>query len=381
MIEVQGVAMITDDQKWMPIGQAAVMLGVSERTVRNYINSGKVPIHKDRGRTFVDVSPILAERPGEFTNPTGRPEGDFETVGEGNPGTLLKIIGAELALRGQAQDMIARVERETEALRADCQSARRSGRRGWVLAGLLLIGLGAGGAWSAWELQRREGQADTAKAQVVLQADLVRAAQDQYEGALAQYEKAVKEHDEQVAQLREQLNNARATLDEHVLGEIERAGADAARREEAARVELSALAQIEILDRKLEDAKAELTERGEAARKLEESLESERMKVAFQSEKRVADAEAAAQAEAKIESLERLLSDYKERVVRLEELFRVGEKVGEEEASPPEPASEAAVNPLEEPLNAAPEVGEGTLDKKDEGSVSSVDATAKVTPE
>jgi len=372
--------MITDDQKWVPIGQAAVMLGVSERTVRNYIQSGKVPVHKDRGRTYVDVRPILAERPSEFQGPNGKSGSDFEAIEEGNPGTLLKIIGAELALRGQAQEMMSRIEHETETLRIDLQGARRSGRRGWALVGILLIGTGVAGAWSARELQRRDGQVETAQAQVVLHAGAVASAEGRVQAARERYDQAVKDYEAQLGQMREALTETRKRLDERVAAEVERAGTEAERREEAARVELSALAQIEILDRKLTDAQQAVSDRQETVKKLEAVLESERMKVALQSEKRVGDAEAVAQAETKIEFLERAWADAKAQVARLQDLLGTEQIDGEPPASGSKAEGDAAVNAPGEPLN-------GSLAKGDPGSRApiadqpAVDATAQASPD
>ena len=372
--------MITDDQKWVPIGQAAVMLGVSERTVRNYIHSGKVPVHKDRGRTYVDVSPILSDRPSDFQNQAAGSDSQFETVGEGNPGTLLKIIGAELALRGQAQEMVTRIERETDALRADVLGARRSGRLGWTLVGILLIGMGAGAAWSVYELQRRDGRVDTAEAVAASQAGALQSAQDQARSAQDQYEKTFKDYDAQLVQLQDQLSQTRKALDARVAAEIERAGEEAARREEAARVELSALAHIKVLDGQLEGAQKQLARQSEAVQKIEQSLDNERVKVALQSERRVEDAGKVAEARTKIESLERMLTEATERLARWEKMFRTDNATRDEANSSGEPAGEAAAPAPGGPVNAAPASDVDQPQEQAGGKIPADDATAQATP-
>ncbi|MHC4887180.1 MAG: hypothetical protein ACYTGH_19045, partial [Planctomycetota bacterium] len=71
---------------WVEISQAAFMMGISERTIRNWVKSGKLNARTDNGQRMVEV-------PEE--DYTGNGPGDDDAFSDGNPFDEMENASAE----------------------------------------------------------------------------------------------------------------------------------------------------------------------------------------------------------------------------------------------------------------------------------------------
>jgi hypothetical protein len=261
------LTMITEDEKWLPISQAAVVLGVSERTIRNYITGEKIPVHKDRGRTYVDISAMRQTQETIGIHRDADTPRPAEPAEPGQENALMRIIGAELALRGQAQEMVARADREVEHLREDLHSARRLGRLAWVAAiGFLIAGVAVTARMTGQfkqldqQLQQAAGAIDSTKA-----------------AAAAERE----DRNRQIAGLQEEIGKLSASLEAERGKLLAKLESDVLEKQAQARASAEATAKIETLTTAIASAKETVDALQSKAGLLENELKAERAELAL----------------------------------------------------------------------------------------------------
>lgn len=154
--------------RWVSVIEAVTELGVSERSVRRGIASGKLHSAIQDGRRVVLV-------PGEPDTTSGGGN-DRQASGGGvielKPDTSGGVSGGELAIR-QAVEMI--VTHQTGQLRDGLRRARRAAAWGWSLTAAAGILLAAGAVWGVQAVEQAKGKAGAADAlRAVLVDDLAR---------------------------------------------------------------------------------------------------------------------------------------------------------------------------------------------------------------
>lgn len=301
--------MITEDENWLPISQAAVVLGVSERTIRNYINSDKLPVHKDRGRTYVDVSPMRKTQE-TIHNPddAARPVPDNSPEEQNPESALLKIVGAELALRGQVQEMADRADREVDHLRQDLKTTRRFGRLGWTVAACIVLAAAAGGAWYSAEWARMDQRLAQADATLTTAQDSVRA--------------DLRIREQTIERLEQRLDAANASLKAEREKLLARLEAETNEKSSRVKSEAEKAAEIEIISANLTAAEKAIQTLREEKNALEEELESKRTKLAQAVEHRVTiwekNLSEQVQSQGRIMALESELAAARQKIGKLE---------------------------------------------------------------
>lgn len=141
--------------RWVSVCQAVAELGLSERSIRRAIASGRLVSVVQDGRRVVRIE-------GEPDGPTGGNGGRHPTGGgivEIKPDPTGGLAGGELAIM-RAVDLA--IDRTTEQLRGDLLRARRSAAWGWGLTAAAGILAAVGAVLAVRAIEQARGQAGAA---------------------------------------------------------------------------------------------------------------------------------------------------------------------------------------------------------------------------
>jgi outer membrane murein-binding lipoprotein Lpp len=132
---------------WVEISQAAFMMGISERTIRNWIKSGKLNAKTDNGRRLVEIPEEEYNGPSDGTD---EPFGDSEGLGDdgasADDSSLSTQKRLEIALLecGRVKGTLSSQERIMETLSSNIAELtaklQRSQNNTWKLV-VLCVGL------------------------------------------------------------------------------------------------------------------------------------------------------------------------------------------------------------------------------------------------
>lgn len=142
--------------RWITVAQAVAELGITERTVRRGISSGKFVSAIQDGKRVIRIE-------GEPDTLTGGNTDRHATGGgmvELKPNATGGLSGGELAVR-QAIEQI--VTLQTEQLRAELVRSRRAAAWGWSMTAAAGILLAVGAVWSVRAVEQARGQAGAAE--------------------------------------------------------------------------------------------------------------------------------------------------------------------------------------------------------------------------
>lgn len=160
---------------WVTTDEAAMRLGVSERTIRRRVKGGQIPTRVWGGRRQVRLDP--PDTP-DSTPDTGADGSDAEAGQHGHrqmTGTMTGTTAAELATL--TRDII---ERQDVVVRQDLRRARRWAGLGLTATIVLIAGAAGGGVWAVRAIEQAataagiaEARADAAEASLADEAILL----------------------------------------------------------------------------------------------------------------------------------------------------------------------------------------------------------------